>query len=63
MLRNIDVGSNYAGKKDFYFSLLVLDEKQSPKGVRKVNENYEEIVQDREKFVEHFQYIINLWDL
>ncbi|GHH96877.1 hypothetical protein [Neobacillus kokaensis] len=34
ILRNIDIGSDYAGKKDFYFSLLILDEKYSPKGVQ-----------------------------
>ncbi|MBN8208935.1 hypothetical protein JI666_09275 [Bacillus sp. NTK071] len=56
VLRNIDVGSNYAGKKDFYFSLLVLDEQYSPIGVRTVNQYYEEIVQGRKQFVEHFQY-------
>ncbi|AZU61844.1 hypothetical protein [Neobacillus mesonae] len=32
ILRNIDIGSNYAGHKDFYFSLLILDEKFTPKG-------------------------------
>ena len=30
--RNIDVGSWYAGQRDFYFSLLVLDEFHTPAG-------------------------------
>lgn len=33
ILRNIDVGSHYAGVRAFYFSLLCLDEKRSPKGI------------------------------
>lgn len=37
VLRNIDVGSNYAGEKDFYFSLLILDEGYSPKGVKLID--------------------------
>lgn len=40
VLRTIDVGSHYAGEKDFYFSLLILDEKFSPKG-KKVTEYYQ----------------------
>ncbi len=30
--RNLDVGSWYAGVRDFYFALLIMDEKRSPKG-------------------------------
>lgn len=37
IIRNIDVGSNYAGKKDFYFSLLILDDNHSPKGLALIN--------------------------
>lgn len=33
VIRNIDVGLDYANEKDFYFSLLILDEKHSPTGV------------------------------
>jgi len=33
ILRNIDVGSWYASPRDFYFSLLILDEKSSPNGL------------------------------
>jgi hypothetical protein len=36
VLRNIDVGSYYAGERTFYFSLLVLSRTQSPKGVQSV---------------------------
>lgn len=32
IIRNIDVGSHYAKNKDFYFSLLILDEQYSPIG-------------------------------
>lgn len=32
VIRNIDVGLSYAEDKDFYFSLLILDEKHSRKG-------------------------------
>ncbi|MCM3764389.1 hypothetical protein [Neobacillus niacini] len=33
ILRNIDLGTDYSGDKDFYFSLVILDEKHSPKGI------------------------------
>ena len=38
VLRNIDVGSFYAGRRDFYFALLCLDDGRSPKGVAAVEE-------------------------
>ena len=38
IIRNIDVGSNYAGSKDFYFSLIYFDEKYSQLGIKKVSE-------------------------
>jgi hypothetical protein len=34
IIRNIDLGTDYAGDKDFYFSLLILDEKHSRKGAQ-----------------------------
>jgi hypothetical protein len=34
VIRNLDVGSWYAGVRDFYFSLLIMDEERSPKGVQ-----------------------------
>jgi hypothetical protein len=36
ILRNIDVGSYFAGTRDFYLSLLILDEKRSAEGIRKL---------------------------
>ena len=38
VIRNIDVGLEYANGKDFYFSLLILDEEHSPKGLYITNE-------------------------
>ena len=38
ILRNIDVGSFYAGVRDFYFALLVRDYERSPKGVAMIRE-------------------------
>ena len=37
VLRNIDVGSYYAGVRSFYFSLLCLNSTSSPKGIAAVN--------------------------
>jgi predicted RNase H-like nuclease len=36
IVRNLDVGSWYAGVRDFFFALLVMDEARSPKGVEAV---------------------------
>jgi hypothetical protein len=33
IIRNLDVGSWYAGVRDFYFALLIMDDLISPKGV------------------------------
>ncbi|MGV8027403.1 MAG: hypothetical protein AB2L18_12685 [Anaerolineaceae bacterium] len=38
VIRNIDVGSYYAGNRSFLFSLLILDEKTSPKGVNAIQQ-------------------------
>ena len=38
IIRNIDVGSYYAGVRDFYFSLLIKSEKRSKIGVKKIEE-------------------------
>lgn len=38
LLRNIDVGSYYAGVRSFYFSLLTLSPNKSPIGLRKIAE-------------------------
>ena len=37
ILRNVDVGSYYAGVRPFYFALVYLDERRSPKGIEAVN--------------------------
>ena len=38
LIRKIDVGTNYSRKKDFYFTLLILDKYNSPMGFRMANE-------------------------
>ena len=38
VLRNIDVGSYYAGVRQFFFSLLVSSEARSPEGVKRMRE-------------------------
>jgi hypothetical protein len=38
ILRNLDVGSYYAGVRRFFFSLLVVSDQRSPIGVQKVQE-------------------------
>jgi hypothetical protein len=38
IIRNIDVGSYYAGVKDFYFSLIYFDENKSKVGIGKIAE-------------------------
>ena len=42
ILRNIDVGSYYSGVRNFYFALLFLNEKHSPKGISAV-EKYQKL--------------------
>jgi hypothetical protein len=34
IIRNLDLGSWYAGVRDFYFALLIMDEERSQKGVK-----------------------------
>ncbi|MBM4323580.1 MAG: hypothetical protein FJ115_08500 [Deltaproteobacteria bacterium] len=38
VLRNLDVGSYYAGVRDYFFSLLIRDRNCSPKGVQVIEE-------------------------
>lgn len=40
IIRNLDVGSWYAGVRDFYFALLILDQARSPTGVE-IRRSYE----------------------
>lgn len=48
LIRYLDVGTNYSKKKDFYFSLLILDKYNSPIGFRMANDykNYPENVKE-----------------
>jgi hypothetical protein len=52
ILRNIDVGSYYAGVRDFFFSLLVLSEKRSPEGANRMRE-YDDLSLPKTKLGEH----------
>jgi hypothetical protein len=36
VIRNLDVGSWYAGMRDFYFALLIMDAERTPKGVKAI---------------------------
>ena len=38
ILRNLDVGTHYAGVRQFFFSLLIASEKTSPLGVQRVRD-------------------------
>ncbi|TWD92212.1 hypothetical protein FB550_12024 [Neobacillus bataviensis] len=44
VIRNIDVGLDYAKEKDLYFSMLILDEKHSPTGYSITNKYSQSIV-------------------
>jgi hypothetical protein len=59
VLRNIDVGSYYAGTRDFYFSLLITSERTSPRGVEKL-EKYSDFNVVREHLVHRTDGITNL---
>lgn len=67
ILRNIDVGSYYAGVRDFYFSLLILDEKTSSKGYKKVNQYKQELGYGVDEFASNFEHrsdgLTNLKDI
>jgi hypothetical protein len=52
ILRNIDVGSYYAGIRDFYFSFLVRDEETSPVGVAALNQ-YKNVEFTRFRLAQH----------
>jgi len=41
VLRNIDVGSYYAGVRQFFFSLLISSEAHSPEGVKRLREYHD----------------------
>jgi hypothetical protein len=52
VLRNIDVGSYYAGVRSFYFSLLVSSDARSPIGVQTLGQ-YSDHASIREKLKKH----------
>lgn len=52
ILRNIDVGSYYAGVRQFFFSLLIASESRSPEGVKKIGE-YSNLSIPRTKLLPH----------
>jgi len=52
VLRNLDVGTHYAGVRDFYFSLLISSEKSSPLGVQRVRE-YADFTAVRQRLSAH----------
>lgn len=52
ILRNLDVGTHYAGVRQFFFSLLISSEKASPVGVERVRE-YADVAVPRRRLREH----------
>ena len=52
ILRNIDVGSYFAGVRQFFFSLLISSEQRSPEGVKRVHE-YADLSIPRAKLQAH----------
>jgi hypothetical protein len=54
IVRNIDVGSEFAGARSFYFSLLILDEARSPEGARRM-QGYSQSRTELLTHVEHRQ--------
>ncbi len=59
VLRNIDVGSDYAKGKDFYFSLLILEDSISPVGVSAVETYSRELTSNAAQFDSHFLHRSN----
>jgi hypothetical protein len=52
VLRNIDVGSYYAGARPFFFSLVILSESCSPKGAQRIRD-YTDFSDTRKRLQEH----------
>ncbi len=52
VLRNLDVGSYYAGVREFFFSLLIASERRSPNGVGRIKE-YEDLSVPKAKLRAH----------
>ncbi|WP_226658977.1 hypothetical protein [Pseudalkalibacillus hwajinpoensis] len=60
ILRNLDVGSYYAKGKDFYFSLLILDDAISSKGVSAVERYSRELTEKGQPFENRFSNVQGL---
>ena len=52
ILRNLDVGTHYAGVRQFFFSLLIASEKTSPVGVQRVRD-YADLAKPRQLLGRH----------
>ena len=52
IIRKIDGGTNYAKKREFYFTLLILDKYNSPMGFRMVNE-YKDSIEKVKSLLPH----------
>lgn len=52
VLRNLDVGTHHAGVRQFYFSLLIASERNSPLGVQRVQE-YADLAKPRDLLKGH----------
>jgi hypothetical protein len=53
IIRNLDVGSFYAGEREFYFSLLYYNDKFTPKGVEKAKEYSSKILGGLKEILNH----------
>lgn len=62
VLRNLDVGSYYAGVRSFYFSLLIASDRTSPLGVQKLQE-YSDFNVVRERLEHRVDGIKNLREI
>ena len=59
VLRNLDVGSYYAGVRDYFFSLLIRDPSRSPMGVQVIDE-YKDLNRVRDKLPHRSDRLKNL---
>ncbi|MBI2471247.1 MAG: hypothetical protein HYV59_08415 [Planctomycetes bacterium] len=59
ILRNLDVGSYYAGVRDYYFALLIHDKNRSPKGAHAIEE-YKDFDRIRERLPHRSDRLMNL---
>ena len=59
VLRNLDVGSCYAGTRDFMFSLLIRDKGRSPKGLQAM-ERYKDLEEVRSRLPHRLDGVRNI---